>query len=1038
MTEVDCAPCCKRVDCTVDSRNWNCEEESENMERITQWAFRNKAAVIVSVVLALVMGLVSYFSLPKEFLPAVDAPNIMVTVTAPGFDAATMADEVAAPIEQAVAAVPGKTTVMSTSADGYTSVNIMFDTKTKMKDAKLDVQDALSNVTLPEGVSKPNIVQLNTSQIPVADVAVTFQDGINDQNLNLVRKKIIPAFQDIEGVSAAMVYGDNPNQVVVHLDKDKMAQYKLPLQSVMGVLQGQNLTAAVGEKDIAGDASSIRVIGKVDSLSALRSLNVVPGVKLGDIASIDLQPSSQNITHVNGKSAVLVIVSKTPDANAVAVGEDVKKVAEQLSSEYGPKVHVEVPFATATMVLNSVNGMMREVLTGALFATIVILLFLRSVRMTLITIVSIPLSLGLTLFLLSESGITLNIITLGAVAVAVGRLVDDSIVVIENIYRKSQIEGYSKETLIQGTKEVATAITSSTLTTIAVFLPMGLIQGALQQLMLPFALTIVYSLLSSLLVALAVVPLMSMGMLKNAKLREHRRPERFMRFIRWNLAHKWLPLTLAALLFVGSIGTYVAMPKGAIDSSDSSYVEATLNYPTSTPLDEVKAGAERLEKIITAQPEAKDTLLMIGNSADDAKYGALKSPTLATFDIIMKDGADAESFIKHVQEHKSEFPNATLSVYAPSGFGGGNTINIDLYGNNADDLYKASTQVMNAVKGIDGVTKVTSNQQDIKPSYEIKVKPSVANAQEIATQLRSVLNQVPIGTMKLDDQNTTVVLDSTVSPKSLDDLKKIQIATKTGVVPLSSVATITKVEKPGTLLRKDGDEFVQVNVVVDPKKLSAVTADIQMQTRDLKLPSGVTMNTGGASTDQANQFSDLFKTMLVAIGIVYLIMVLTFKSLRAPLAILFSLPLAAIGGILGLMISQVPVDPTSLIGALMLIGIVVTNAIVLIDKVKQNEQHMIIREALVDAAATRMRPILMTAIATICAMLPLVFGKTEEGSLVSKGLAVVVIGGLTVATLLTLVIVPAMYELLHFLKSRRQRKSQVSTVSASASPKMAP
>jgi HAE1 family hydrophobic/amphiphilic exporter-1 len=1008
------------------------------MERITQWAFRNRAAVIVSVVLALVMGLVSYFTLPKEFLPAVDAPNITVTVTAPGFDAATMADEVAAPIEQAVASIPGKTTVMSTSADGFTSVNILFDTKTKMKDAKLDVQDALSNVTLPDGASKPNVVQLNTSQIPVADVAVTFDDGINDQNLSLVRKKIVPAIQDIPGVSAAMVYGDNPNQVVVHLDKQKLAQYRLPLQSVMGVLQGQNLTTAVGEKDIAGDASTIRVIGKVDSLSALRDLNVVPGVKLGDIATVDLQPSSQNITHVNGKSAVLVIVSKTPDANAVAVGQDVKKVAQQLSSEYGPKVHVEVPFATATMVLNSVNSMMREVLMGALFATVVILLFLRSVRMTLITIVSIPLSLGLTLFLLSKSGITLNIITLGAVAVAVGRLVDDSIVVIENIYRKSQTEGYSKDTVIHGTKEVASAITSSTLTTIAVFLPMGLIQGSLQQLMLPFALTIVYSLLSSLLVALAVVPLMSSGMLKNAKLRQHRRPERFMRFIRWNLQYKWLPLTLAAVFFVGSVGAYILMPKGAVDSSDRSWVEATLNYPTSTPLDEVKAGAERLEKILASQPEAKDTLLMLGNSSDDAKYGNLKSPTLAKFDIVMKDGADAEAFIRHVQEHKSEFPNATLSVYVPSGFAGGNTINIDLYGDNADNLVKASTQVMDAVKGIDGVTKVSSNQQDVKPSYEIKVNPSVANAQEIAMQLRSVLNQVPIGSIKLDGQDTKVVLDSTESPKSLDDLKNIPIVTKTGVVKLSDVATVTRVEKPGTVLRKDGNEFVEVNVVVDPKKLSEVTAKIHQQTRGLKLPSGVTMSIGGASTEQANQFSDLFKTMGVAIGVVYLIMVLTFKSLRAPLAILFSLPLAAIGAVLGLMVSNTPADPTALIGALMLIGIVVTNAIVLIDKVKQNEQHMIIRDALVEAAATRMRPILMTAVATVCAMLPLVFGKTEEGSLVSKGLAVVVIGGLSVATLLTLVIVPSMYELLYFLKSRRQRKAQARSATVTVSPNIAP
>jgi multidrug efflux pump subunit AcrB len=776
------------------------------------------------------MGLVSYFTLPKELLPSMDAPEITVTVMGQGYDAATMADEVAAPIEQAVSSLKGKTDVTSTSSDGMTEVNIMFDSKTTMKDAKLDVQDALSNVTLPTGVGKPNIVQLNTSMIPVADVALTFQDGVNDKNLDLVKKKIVPIFQDIQGVSSAMVYGDTPSQVVVHLDKEKMAQLKLPLQTIMNVLQGQNLTAAVANTSIDGNSSSIKVVGKVDSLDALGKLPVAPHVTLGDIAELSTAPSGQSITHVDGKPAVLLIVSKTPDANAVAVGKDVKAAADKVNADYGPTVHADVPYATANMVLSSVNSMMREVLMGALFATIVILLFLRSVRLTLITIVSIPLSLGLTLFLLSESGMTLNVLTLGAVAVAVGRLVDDSIVVIENIYRKSRLQEKSKDTILEATKEVATAITASTLTTIAVFLPMGLVQGSIHQMLLPFALTIVYSLLSSLVVALTVVPLMSTGMLKGAKQGQHRKPERFMRFVRWNLRFKWLTLTLAVLIFVGSMGAYAAMPQGAVDSSDKSLVNVTLQYPSSTPFDQVKAGADKLEKFIVSQPQTKSTLLILGNSEDAAKFGEVQSPTEATFSVIMKDGANTDTFLNNLQAQKSQFSSATLSAYAQSGFTGGNTIDLELYGTDGNSLVQASNQVVQAVQGIDGVQKVTSNEQDVKPSYEVRVNSSVANAAQVAEQLRSMLNQVPLGTMTLDGQDTSLVLDSTVNPTSLEDLKKIQVATATGIQPLSAVATVERVNTPGTVLKKNGDEYAQVSILVDPKKLSKVNQAVAKQT----------------------------------------------------------------------------------------------------------------------------------------------------------------------------------------------------------------
>jgi multidrug efflux pump subunit AcrB len=999
------------------------------MSLLTKWAFKNKAAITVVVILSLVMGVVSYFTLPMEFLPEADNPQVTVVTLGQGYDSKTMVDEVTTPIENAIASVKGKTNIYSTTGDGYSQINISFGSKTNMKEAKTEVEDDLSKIVLPDGVQKPNVVQLNTSQIPIAEVSLTFSNGLTKANMEKAEKEIVPKFKALDGIGSATLYGKTNPRVVIQLDNAKMAAYHIPLQSVMGILQGQNLTVSIGEKPIEGKMSNLKVLGTIDSVDALKNLTIplpvpnAPKVKLGDIATVKSESNQESITRINGKEALVIDITKGDNASAVTVGKEIYNEAKKVSKEVtGAKA--EVIFATSDMVQHSVTSMMREVLMGALFATIVIVLFLRNVRSTIITIISIPLSLGITLFLLWKSGITLNILTLGGVAVAVGRLVDDSIVVIENIFRKTQESKFNKETILEAVKEVATAITSSTLTTVAVFLPMGLIQGSLRSFIYPFALTITYSLLASLVVALTVVPLMSYGMLKAAKLPAHKKPVRYMKVLRWSLNHKFVPILLAIIFFAGSIGLYFAMPKGAIDAKNAQNVMVNLAFPSQTPLDTVNKKAIDFEKKLQDFNGYKYIITQAGTNPDQASWGQVSNPTEAKYTVIMKEGADAAKFIKNVKKLKNEFSEADLSVSAGSmmGSSSGSEITLDLVGKNPKDLITASQKVMDSIEGIKGVNKVTSNQEETKPVYTIKVNSNTANTQQVATQLHALMNPTPIGTVHLNKKDTTVYLDAGFNPTSKADLQNSKIMTATGVVTLSNIATIEKSEQSSTILHKDGDQYLRVSALVDSDKLSVVSDKMKNKTKNLKLPKGVKLVTGGATAQQSSDFADLGLTMLASIGLVYLIMVITFKNLRTPIAILMTLPLASIGAILGLLITRVPIDPTALFGALMLIGIVVTNAIVLIDKVKQNEEHMIIREAIIEGAATRIRPILMTAVATICAMIPILFGDPETGSLVSKGLAVVVIGGLTVATMLTLVIIPVFYELLYFKKSKKQRR----------------
>ncbi|MDF2065071.1 efflux RND transporter permease subunit [Bacillus sp. Cr_A10] len=1002
------------------------------MSLFTKWAFSNKAAVSVITILILIIGVVSYFRLPMEFLPSADNPQVTIITMGQGTDSKTMESDVTSPIERAVTGLNGKTSVFSRTGDGYSKVDLVYESGYDMKQAKLDVQDALSNVNLPPTISKPIISQLNTTMIPIVNIAVTFDEGMTTENMEFARNELQARYQDIKGVSSVEIYGLTDSVISVKIDDEKMAENQVSLQAVMGILNGQNTAVAVGEKNIDGKTSNIKVIGDLTSIEKLKGLTVAPDVTLGEIATIEETRDSNFVSHFNGKDSLDISITKDSQSNAVTISKEVAKVTKEINEKFKQQEST-LYISSADLVENSVHTMIKEVLLGALFATIVIMLFLRNIRSTFITIVSIPLSLCFTLFLLSMSGVTLNILTLGGVAVAVGRLVDDSIVVIENIFRKMQTEKFSVKMVIDATKQVGVAITASTLTTVAVFLPMSLLNGGLQEFLLPFALTVTYSLLASLIVALTVVPLMSAGLLKNAKIPEHKAAVRFPKVVTWSLNHKWIVFTISILLFVGSIGAYFVIPKGAVDNSSADYVVATLSYPNDTPIDEVKKNTFELESSILEMDEVQYVFAQVGSPAEAAQYGWVGSPTEASFSILLDDKKDTDAVVKEMEKKKDQYTDAKLEVNTASFMmGGGSTnITIDVVGENITDLEKVATTIKEKVQNIDGVEEVTTNQDEKKTVYSLVVDPTKGNTEQVAQQLGVMLNKTPIGTINLDDKQKPVFLEPVLDAETPEDLENIQVMTETGLVPVSDIATLQSEERSTSQFHKDGDAYLRVTASVDPTKLSEISSAVSLEIfgdkenkKGMDIPENVEVLIGGASSQQSEDFTDLFLIMLVSIGIVFLIMVMTFKSIKAPIAILCSLPLAAIGAILGILISRIPVDITALLGALMLIGIVVTNAIVLLDRVKQNEQKMIIRDALVEATATRMRPIFMTAIATICAMLPLLMKQAETGSLVSQSLAIVVIGGLAMATLLTLIVIPCIYELLYFRKSKKQRAIQ--------------
>ncbi|WP_439743296.1 efflux RND transporter permease subunit [Bacillus pseudomycoides] len=1009
------------------------------MDRLTKFSLKNRAAIIIMVFLISVLGIYSGSKLPMEFLPSVDNPAITVTTMSQGLDAETLTKEVTEALEKKFRNLEHVDTITSSTYEGLSRIDIAYTSKANMKDATREVEKITNNVNFPKEITKPVVSQLNTSMIPLAQITVQKQNGFTKADEKQIEEEIIPQLENIDGVANVMYYGKSTSELSIILDPNEMKNKNVTPQQVLAALQGKETSTPVGQVTVNNEDHSLRVIGNVKNVDEIKNMSLTPQIKLQDIAQVKIKQHFDTVSHVNGEEGTGLVIMKEPSKNAVAIGKEIDKKIKTISKEYKDTYTIKLISSTHEQVENAVTSMGKEVILGAIAATFIILIFLRSVRTTLIAVVSIPLSILLTLFLLDQSNVTLNILTLGGLAVAVGRLVDDSIVVIENIFRRLQKEHFSKDIILDATKEVAVAITSSTLTTVAVFLPIGLVSGTIGKLMLPMVLAVVYSILSSLVVALTVVPLMAFLLLRKTRQRTPKPSRKYTATLKWALSHKFIILFSSFLLFAGSIAAYILLPKANIKSEDDTMLSIQMTFPANYDFESRKQTAFDFEKKLLSNSDVKDVILRMGSSAEDAQFGFTTKNNLASIAVVFKKGTDINQYIKKLKKEHADFKPAefdyTKASYSNSG--GGNNLQFNVTANNETNLKKAADVVETKLKSIDSLSKVKTNREESKKEWQIDIDQKKAEQvgltpETAGQQVTFLMKKSPIGQLTINDEKTTIMLEhkqEKISNKE-DILNTNILSPIAGSIPLKDIATISEKRLQTEIFHKDGKETIQITAQATNEDLSKVNTEVNKAISELDLPNGAKVKIAGATESMQEDFTNLFKIMGIAIGIVYLIMVITFGQARAPFAILFSLPLAAVGGILGLIISRTPVDLNALIGALMLIGIVVTNAIVLIERVQQNREHgMTTREALLEAGSTRLRPIIMTAITTIVAMLPLLFSQSQAGSMVSKSLAVVVIGGLAVSTVLTLVVVPVMYELLDkFGKKRRSRRKVVSSI----------
>ncbi|MDP9843154.1 efflux RND transporter permease subunit [Streptosporangium lutulentum] len=1050
------------------------------MTALARLSLANRSLVIMIALVLSAFGAFAIPSLKQQLLPSLSFPGAFVVAPYQGASPEIVEEQVTKPIESSFQGIGGVTELTSTSREGMAQVQVAFEYGTDIDAAVAEMQQAVSRIEaqLPAGV-EPQVVTGGTDDIPVLVLAVS-DGGDQRERADTLERVLVPELQGIDGVSEATVTGTRDENVVIVPDAKELAARRLAPTAVADALRANGQSVAAGNLTEDKTSLTVQVGSRITSLQELKDLYLLPAaapqagqqappqgrtaaggqlgqvqrpaaapkpVKLSDVAEVRWeQAASTSLTRTKGEPSLGVSVTMAPDGNAVAISHAVReRLADPaITQAIGGASAVTVVFDQAPYVERSIEDLATEGLLGLIFAVLVILVFLLSVRSTLVTAASIPLSVVIALIALWLGDYSLNLLTLGAMTIAVGRVVDDSIVVLENIKRHLGYGEAKRKAVLDGVREVSGAVTASTLTTVAVFLPIAVVGGMVGQLFAPFAITVTVALLASLLVSLTVIPVLAYWFLKApvltaeearavreaAEAKELRSPlqRAYLPVLRFATKRRLVTLLVGVVIFAGTMGLAGRLETNFIDSTGQDTVSLSQKMPPGTDLATTDAAAKKVEQVLASLKDVKAYQVNVGGGGGFLG-GSGGGGDRASYSVTVAEGADSSALEETLRERLKAVTDAGEITVGGGGGPGGSTnqLQVIVQAPDTETLNSAAETVRAAMAGVGGLRDVASNLAASAQRIEVQVDREKAAARGLSeTQIGQLVAQqfrgAPLGQVTLDGRTGDLIMRGGDAPESLKAVAALKLPTATGVVKLSDVAKVAKVDGPTQVTRIDGERSATVSGTATGSDLGAATTALTTKLDALSLPAGATYTIGGVSAQQDEAFGQLGVAMLAAIAIVFMIMVATFRSFVQPLILLVSVPFAATGAIGMLLATGTPLGIPALIGMLMLIGIVVTNAIVLIDLINQyREQGLGVVEAVIEGGRRRLRPILMTAVATIFALIPMALGLTGSGGFISQPLAIVVIGGLLSSTLLTLVLVPTLYVMLERTKDRLRR-----------------
>ena len=1010
------------------------------MRFITAAAVGRPSVTVLAVVILLFAGVFAYRSLRVELFPEIEFPLVTVSARYPSAGPEAVLRDVTAPVERAITGIEGLETVESITNEGSSLVLATFVFGTDMAAAESDVNAAVNGVAVPDGVDEPTVGRLNPSDIPVIQLSVVSDRDV-DAIQRVVQSLVLPAISDVEGIMQVRTAGEVERRVAVTVDPDKLAANGLSLLQVSAALSENNLSLPAGLIFDGGQAVIARTTHAFGSVQEIEDLVVGASasgpVRLSDVADVSLGAGAPtSISRTNGQRSVSVSVVKTPEANTIEVTSAVRDAIDGITG-LPPDMGIVIVSDQGPNIQEQIDTLTQEATFGFLFAVCVVFAFMLTIRPTVVrgllntlrpTVVialSIPLSVFTGVLLMYWQDMTLNFMSLGGLAISVGRVVDDSIVVLENVYRHIQGGRERWRAALEATAEVGPAIFASTMATVVVFAPLAFIQGLVGAFFSPFALTVSFALIASLFVALTAVPVLGAYLLRPGDLPEEVGDDdevlvqetwlqrAYTPILTWTLRHKIVTLVVAFGLTVASLGLTAVIPITLFPSGADRFLEMEMSLPPGTPPDRTLAEVVEIEERLAEVADVYSVVIGETNLEFAETFAGLNQARLlanlskdAPADIAntLRDELDKDGRVLRIRE-----------VTAGPPVGG---VDITIAGPNYEDIAAVSRELTAAVSAIDGVANIESNVTQAREEVSIEVDPQKAariglSTRQVGFQLGQYLIGRTVTTITIEGEKVDVVLAADpLAVAGIDRVKGLAISGPGGSAPLGDLAEVVIREGPVTISRTDGVRSATIVGDITSEDTQAVTALVDAEIDALALPPGVRVDSGGAAADIAEGFQGIFISMAVGIALVYLVMVGSLGSLRNPIVIVTTLPLALIGALVALAVTGRTLGLPAMMGMLLLIGIVVTNAVVLITFVEQLRGNgMSVYDALVTGARVRLRPILMTALTTSFALLPLAVAAGGSGGLISAELATVVIGGLMSSTALTLIVVPIIYTL---------------------------
>ncbi len=997
------------------------------MSWLTKIALKKRWLTFLIVAIVTGVSIWSTLALQMELIPDIELPVTSAVTVYPQAKPETVMNDVTIKVESAISGLKGLDHMVSTASEGATFTFAMFDYGTDMAETNRLIEENLAALDLPAEVrnlplampqlrENPQLYAIDMNLMPVVILSLT-GDMPPSELEQIVLTQIMPALEQVEGVYHVGIEGGSSQQVLVNLDPLLLNDAGISMSGVVAML-------------------SAKAYGSIDELE---NTAVSADVPLKDVGAVKLGLTAGSaVSRTNGKTGVTINIVKEADSNTVFVANAVMAEVEGIAASLPADVTLYTVMDQSEYIETSISDLSRNALIGCGLAIVVVFFFLMALRASLVTAVSIPLSILVGFLIMRFLGITINLLTLSAMAIAIGRVIDNSIVVLEVIYRRMQNGEPFRTAALDGVKEVAAPITSSTLATVVIFIPIAFVGGIVGQMFIPFALTMTAALVASLIVALMVIPpLANFPVVKKAAKGDGQTwyQRLYLPVLKWSLAHRALTLVIAAVLFFGSFTLVPIIGTSFIPSMGEKMLTVEVSMPRGTDLTTTEDAVIKVEKVLVTHPDVETIQTTAGTSGSISggfmAMGGVGDST-ASIMVILDREADMELTAAGVRDDLTGIvPGADITVITGQAMSGGMTgtgLDISIRGDNYEDLAAAAQQLYTELADVDGIAELELGLATVEPKLDITPDSARLMAsglpEEQLAQIQQEFFLIQVGSTVSQatiDGHTYEVYLSGVVP----NLDSAEVARELRVgfpqsVKLGDIAVVELGEQQTNIQRINGKLAASITASITARDIGAVNRAVQEKIDSLPVAPGVDISQGGMMEMMQESFSGMFIAIILAIVLAFAVIAVTFRSLLTPIVIMISLPLASIGALLSLLFAGQTLGISAMMGVLMLVGIVLTNAIVLIHLVERlRKQGISTHDALVESGRTRMRPILMTALTTMIAMLPLALGL-GEGTILSAELAIVVIGGLFSSTLLTLLVIPVMYSL---SKGMRRQKA---------------